>query len=323
MEWVAESHAAAILRDSPGEILDRVRSAYLAHARGGSVVPRSMLLRPLATAPERFIALPAFLSGDTGDSVGIKWIASFPDNVKTGQPRASAIIVLNSTTTGQPVAILGGAAISAARTGASAAIAAQALGGLRGDRMSFIGAGPINLSVFSHLHHLWPQLRSARIFDVDQVRASHFAQTLSSASQISVEICNSVEDALDDARLLSIATNVVTPFIADLSACDPAAVVLHVSLRDIKPDALADCDNVTDDVNHVLSANTSLDLLNQQDGSLADAIATLGEVLERGAWHSDRRTVFSPFGLGSLDIAVADLVLDEARRQDLAIELPE
>src|SRR5688500_16969923 len=81
------------------EIMDAVGRAYLAHSRGESSLPHSLFLRFPNDDLNRMIALPAYL-GDGFGLAGMKWIASFPGNVKKGIPRASAVLILNSASTG-------------------------------------------------------------------------------------------------------------------------------------------------------------------------------------------------------------------------------
>src|SRR2546430_2309448 len=112
-----------IVRAHRADCLDVVRDAYLAHARGQSVNPDSYFLRFPEKPDCRIIALPAYL-GNGFHVAGLKWIASYPGNVQRGFPRASAVLALNSYDTGYPFAILESSIISAARTAASAALAA-------------------------------------------------------------------------------------------------------------------------------------------------------------------------------------------------------
>ncbi|MBA4058470.1 MAG: 2,3-diaminopropionate biosynthesis protein SbnB, partial [Marivirga sp.] len=63
----------------------------------------------------RIIAMPAFLGGIINMS-GIKWISSFPANIKKGIPRAHCVVILNNADTGEPIGILNSGSISSIRT---------------------------------------------------------------------------------------------------------------------------------------------------------------------------------------------------------------
>ncbi|HZJ00757.1 MAG TPA: hypothetical protein VFD22_08850, partial [Gemmatimonadaceae bacterium] len=98
---------ADLLNGRELDILQKVRLAYEAHARSETSLPHSTFLRFPANDTNRVIALPAYL-GDSFNVAGIKWISSFPNNIRQNKNRASAVIILNSTETGRPRAIIEG-----------------------------------------------------------------------------------------------------------------------------------------------------------------------------------------------------------------------
>ena len=73
--------------------------------------------------------------------------------------------------------------------------------------------------------------------------------------------------------------------------------------------------NIVDDVEHCLKANTSPHLAEQLTGSRDFLAGTLGDVMAgRVQVPADRPAVFSPFGLGVLDLALGKYVYDETAR---------
>src|SRR5437867_9464495 len=117
-----------IVRAHRCECIGIVQEAYLAHADGESVNPDSYFLRFPGKPDCRIIALPAYLGKDF-DVAGMKWIASYPSNVRRGFPRASAVLVLNSYETGYLFARLECSLTSAASAAATVALAVQVVDG--------------------------------------------------------------------------------------------------------------------------------------------------------------------------------------------------
>lgn len=298
------------------EVIVAVRGAYLAHAHGQSSLPCSTFLRFPGQDANRIIALPAFL-GDGFDVAGLKWIASFPGNLEHGLARASAVLLLNSCATGRLEAILEGSLISAARTAASAAAAAALLlDGRAAECAGLIGTGVINREIVRFLRAVLPGTSRFLLYDLDPARAAAAAAALRRlAPGLEIEVAESVGEVLRRCLLVSFATTSARPYVTSLSSCPQGAVILHVSLRDLAPEAILASDNVVDDPDHVCRAQTSVHLAEQLTGSRSFIRCTLADIYEgRAAPRGNGRevAVFSPFGLGVLDLAVGRLVRDLA-----------
>lgn len=311
----------ALLADHELELVGIVQSAYEAHARGDSSLPHSTFLRFPSEARNRIIALPAYLGNGSGVA-GVKWVSSFPDNREKGMDRASAVVILNSAQTGRPEAILEGSLISAKRTAASAALAARVLQGDEpSDAVSLIGCGVINYEIARFLLATCPTIKTFVIYDKYRESARRFKEKCGELSAgLEVVQVEDLDTALRSSRLVSFATTAIEPHVSNLSACAPGSTILHISLRDLTPEVILSGDNIVDDVDHVSRAQTSIHLAEQlvghRDfvrGTIADL--TLGRIPVRRDAHAT--VIYSPFGLGVLDLAVSKFVCDRARHSGL------
>ncbi|MFD7882535.1 2,3-diaminopropionate biosynthesis protein SbnB [Streptomyces bauhiniae] len=298
-----------------GEVVERVREAYLLHDAGDTINPDSYFLRFPAKPDSRIIALPAYLGGDV-DMAGIKWISSFPRNTGRGLPRASAVLVLNDYETGYPVALLESAAISAARTAASAALAARTLVPGPPATWGVVGTGVIAREICRYLTASGLGAERVHCHDLDPEAAAAFAARFPGGTATGL-------DAALDADLVVFATTALAPYVPAGHRFKPGQTVLHVSLRDLAPETLLEAANLCDDVDHCLKADTSPHLAEQLTGGRDFITGTLADVLT-GRVTPDPATpvVFSPFGMGVLDLAVGSYVLDRAVEAGTATEIP-
>jgi 2,3-diaminopropionate biosynthesis protein SbnB len=295
------------------EVTDIVERAYRLHDAGRTVNPDSYFLRFPDRPSARIIALPASVGGDV-DVHGIKWISSFPENVAGGLPRASAVLILNDTRTGYPFACLESSIISASRTAASAALAAAALAGRRADRpvrAGYVGTGLIARYVHTYLVANGFDFEQVGLYDTDPAAREGFAGFLGRSGSARVHGHERPEDLIRASDLIVFATIAGEPHVHDPRLFAHHPLVLHLSLRDLAPAVVRAAFNVVDDVEHSLKAGTSLHLTEQADGNRDFVAGTLVDVLDdRIVAPADRTVVFSPFGLGVLDLAVARFVHD-------------
>jgi ornithine cyclodeaminase len=309
----AQVHEA--LDGHESEVVAAVEVAYRLHGEGQTVNPDSYFLRFPDRPSSRIIALPASVKGEVGVH-GIKWISSFPENVAAGIPRASAVLILNDAETGYPFACLESSIISAARTAASAALAADRLSAARGSRptrVGFIGVGLIARYLHTYLAASGFDFEAIGVHDLSAEHAEGFTGYLRRAAGDDVEI--TVHDKADDliraCDLVVFATVAGEPHVTDPQWFTHNPLVLHVSLRDLSPEIVLGAWNAVDDIEHCMKANTSPHLAEQRVGNRDFVAGTLYDVLTGSITPpSDRPVIFSPFGLGVLDLAVAKYVHD-------------
>jgi ornithine cyclodeaminase/alanine dehydrogenase-like protein (mu-crystallin family) len=129
------NHDAVLAAVTPSEAIDRVRQALVRHHQGDWVMPAKVYLESPPYGD--FRAMPA-----RGDGLAlVKWVTSFPGNPPKGLPTVTGVICVSDATTGEPVLLLDARSVTALRTGAVAAVAAQALATAGARTVGIVGCG--------------------------------------------------------------------------------------------------------------------------------------------------------------------------------------
>ena len=310
--------------DNKKKVFDAVEAAYRLHGSGNTLNPDSYFLLYPDRPGARIIALPAHLGGAVQKS-GIKWISSFPENRASNLARASAVLILNDATTGYPLACIEASLISATRTAASAALAAEQISPHPFEgTLGVIGTGVIARTTVEWLLFRNWKFRKISLYDVDRKEAEHFSRWLRDQKNLQADIQDRLEGAVSDSSLILFTTTTPAPYLADEKLLAHCPTVLHLSLRDICVNVILASQNIVDDVDHCLKAKTSLHLAEMAMGNRDFVSGSLVDVLDKKfKLDHGRPRIFSPFGLGVLDLAVGNFVLDAAKSSGAAIAVPD
>ena len=120
---------------SPLEAIERVRHGFVEYAGGEWEMPAKTYLD--AAPNGDFRAMPAKGAG----LAILKWVTSFPGNPRAGLPVVMGMICVSSAETGEPLALVDVRSVTALRTGAVAAVAAQELAREDATSAGIVGCG--------------------------------------------------------------------------------------------------------------------------------------------------------------------------------------
>ncbi|WP_394846137.1 2,3-diaminopropionate biosynthesis protein SbnB [Pendulispora brunnea] len=293
-----------------------IAEAYRQYADGKASAPTCHFLRFPDRPNARIIPLPARIAMGDHCISGIKWIASYPDNVAKGIPRASAVLILNDEETGYPLACVEASLISAARTAASATLGAHHLarGKRRAKSLGIVGNGIISKYIYQFLIGTGWEIDEVRLFDKNPAEPERFHKNvIQDRRHRVVTHTGDLESLLVASDLIVFATSAGAPHITDKELFAHNPIVLHISLRDLGADIIAGAQNFVDSAEHALSNNTSLHLAQMEMGHADFLTGTISDLIEgRRVADPERLRIFSPFGLGVLDLALGNLVYRRA-----------
>src|SRR5215210_3621505 len=128
-------HDAVLQAVSPLEAIRHVREGFVEYAGGEWAMPPKVYLD--ASPNGDFRAMPAMGAG----LAILKWVTSFPRNPEAGLPVVMGTICVSSSADGEPLALVDARSVTALRTGAVAAVAAQELAREDARTVGIVGCG--------------------------------------------------------------------------------------------------------------------------------------------------------------------------------------
>jgi ornithine cyclodeaminase/alanine dehydrogenase-like protein (mu-crystallin family) len=278
---------------------------------------------------ERGVALVMACHSAAQKLFTLKFITLFDNNRQKGLPLIQALVILSDATTGAPLALLEGAALTALRTGAASGAATDALARPDATVAAIFGAGVLARTQLEAVCSV-RRIRHARVFDTNTALAERFASEMAQRLGLPVEPATSPGQALKDAAVVCTATTSPTPVFQD-HALAPGAHINAVGsykpkVTEIPADTIRRARVVVD---HRASAlEEAGDLLAPLKQGLIDEShfrTELGEVLAgraHGRRSADELTLFKSVGVAIQDLCAAARAWENARQLKLGIELP-
>lgn len=270
----------------------------------------------------RIIAMPAYVGADI-NVAGIKWIASFPENVALNLPRAHSVLVLNNADTGEPICIINSSLLSVIRTASVSGLIIKYFDLFRNKKdlkVGIIGWGPIG----QHHYKLCSELLADKISQFHLYDNRSIIDKEQIGSDQRVVVVERWEDAYLDADIFITCTVSKDRYID--AKPKEGSLHLNISLRDYKTNIFDYVKNniIVDDWNEVCRENTDIELMHKEKGLLEEHTKSIVDVVCNNAlseYHSSDTLMFNPMGMAAFDIAIANYFFHQAQSAGIGSQL--
>ncbi|GGM58721.1 alanine dehydrogenase [Halarchaeum rubridurum] len=300
------------------ELVPAVRDAFAAYERGDAQMPAKSYI-DLPQYNGDFRSMPAYLSTDSWDAAGIKWVNAHPDNPDSFDlPTVMGTMVYSDPKNAYPLSIMDGTVLTMKRTGAAAAVATDALAVPDADSLGIVGAGVQSYTQLEAISQV-RDIETVVVSDLREERITRFIERFGDEFDVRA---GSISEA-GHCDVLSTVTPVEEPIVG------PDDLGPHTHVNAMGADA-AGKHELADEI--LLAAKLVIDDYAQttHSGEINvpwsagvldddDLYGELGEIVtgqKAGRTETDDVTVFDSTGLAIQDVAAAHVVYEHAREKD-------
>jgi alanine dehydrogenase len=301
------------------EVVEVVEDVFRQHGLERVAMPAKITLnmRPFG-CDSAINAMPAFI--EKLGVAGIKWAGGFGANPSRGLPYIMGMLILTEPHSGKPLAVMEASWITAARTGASAAVAAKYLAPEGAKVAAIIGAGVQGRTSLAALDAVM-ELEEVRVADISADALSRFMDDMTGKVGMNLKKADSGQGAVAGADIIVTATRANEPVVME-SWVQPRALVVSLGTRpELEESLVLSASKIVVDNWEQNTHRGQLARLYERGEINDDSIyAELSDIVagkKAGREKGDGRIIACPIGMGSEDVAVAKAIYDRARESGL------
>ena len=305
---------------APAEILAAVAAAALALDQGTATVPPRLHVEHCGNT---LLAMPAA----SASAFGTKLVSVFPGNAGRGLPVITGLMVLNDAATGQPLALLNAAGLTARRTGAVGALGIKHRTPADLDSVGIVGAG---------VQGAWQAIFACAVRPIREIfvvtrspeRLAEFRSTvLRGAPGVKITVCRGARELLERTHLVIAATTSATPVLPDepallegkhfisVGSFRPAMQELPDAVYRLAGELAIDSDFARPEVGDIVNPRARGLLRAENIYPIAAAISG------RRSVTPGRTTAYKTAGMALFDLFVAEALYAAARTAGIGREI--
>lgn len=302
----------------PNEIMDQIEEAYRIFGADAYYMPP----RPVIEHENKtLIYMPCF----TENVIGTKMLTIFPENAKLGLPSLDGLVILNDRTTGAPLAIMDGQAVTAWRTGAVGGVGIRHLSRRDARTVGIVGAGAqgFHQAVYACAAR---NIETVYIWNHSDRDLTDFMDRLKKTiadPAVKVVQCKTVEELVKTSDIICTATPSEEPVLPnDRELLEGKCIIAIGSytpkMREI-PDVIWNLvDKVYIELPYACEESGDLSQPLAEGRLTMDRVVLMDKFLASGADEDEiagKTTYFKSVGMGLFDVCVAQKLLEKAKER--------
>ncbi len=252
-----------------------------------------------------------------------KIVSVFPENVKKGKPVINGDVILNDSSTGETLALINGAKLTALRTAAVATVGLRYLKQTDNNSIGIIGAGEqgkhIARFACSEL-----KLKTINVYDRSEEAIAEFKTYLwQRCKGLQIIICAGTSELVKNSKIIITATTSSVPVITD----DPELVKskTFIGVGSFKPDmrefpdsVYSTVENIWVDADHGIKESGDLIYPVQNKLIEPNKVRNVRELIIKSIPISNNgASLYKTVGLAVFDLFAATLLYEEAQKKNI------
>ncbi len=268
--------------------------------------------------------MPGYL--EKQDITGVKIVNVHPDNPKKGLPTVMALVILNSTETGAPIAIMDGTHLTDMRTGAAGGVAVKHLARKNSKVVGFVGTGKQAKTQLLAINEVM-DIEEIKATSISEISTLAFKEEMEKRIDCEVAVKKSIREVCN-CDILVTTTPSREPFVKNESIAEGT----HINAigadapgkEELDPAILKRAKVVVDDIPQASHSGEVNVPISKKLIAVKDICCELGEVIagkKKARMKDSDITVFDSTGLAIQDVATADMVYRKALEKKIGVML--
>lgn len=304
---------------SPEEVINAVNKAFTLFHQDQFHMPDRMHAHQ---GDNTLLLMPCF----TESSFGTKLVSVNPQNAQKGKPSIYGVMALNDGETGEPLAILNGAALTAIRTGAVGALGIKHTSPENCTKLGIIGTGIQGFTQAIFASSIRP-IQEILVCDRNEEKALEFICELKTVlPNIKINTCAESETLVERSEIIICTTSSQTPVIPDDSNLLKGKSFIGIGsykpdMREF-PDALFTLiDQVWVDTPFAAKESGDLSIPISEKNLSERQIKPLSELIIEKSIDQSETTFFKSVGMALFDVVVAETMYKKALNNNIGTQI--